>query len=106
MPEKPGGQLQLNPFLRSVHVPLFKQGLLSHSFISEGNMTKNYFQIDVCTLFTKRVVSQVLFRVSLYQDQYKYKIYGSQGPPPIKGRQRVVKLKVKSLTLSDEVGSV
>ena len=45
-------------------VPLFKQGLLSHSFISEENKIKNYLQINTCPLFTKRVVSQVLFRVS------------------------------------------
>ena len=30
----------MNPLLRSVHVPLFKQGMLSHSFISEGNIIK------------------------------------------------------------------
>ena len=33
-PPNPYGQLQLNPLTKSVHVPLFRQGLLSHSFIS------------------------------------------------------------------------
>ena len=61
MPENPGGQLQLNPFLRSVHIPLFKQGLLSHSFISEENMIKNYLQINICPLFTKRVLLKFFF---------------------------------------------
>ena len=37
LPANPGGQLQLKPLILSVQVPLFKQGLLSHSFISETN---------------------------------------------------------------------
>ena len=78
MPENSGGQLLLNPLLGSVHVPLFKQGLLSHSFISEGNMIKDYLQINICALLTKRVISQVLFRFFWDRDQYKCKTYGSQ----------------------------
>ena len=34
-PVNPGGQLQLNSLTPSLHVPLFKQGLLPHSFISK-----------------------------------------------------------------------
>ena len=33
-PPNPCGQLQLNPLTKSVHVPLFRQGMLSRSFIS------------------------------------------------------------------------
>ena len=83
MPENPGGQLQLNPLFRSMHVPLFKQGLLSHSFISEGNMIKDYLQINICALLTKRVISQVLSAFLWDLDQYKCKTYGSQEPRPM-----------------------
>jgi len=34
VPLNPGAQLQLNPFTRSVQVPLFLQGLLAQSSIS------------------------------------------------------------------------
>ena len=37
VPLKPGVQLQLNPFTRSVQVPSFLQGLLAHSSISVSN---------------------------------------------------------------------
>ena len=60
MPESSGGQLLLNPLFGSVHVPLFKQGLLSHSFISEGNMIKDYLQINICALLTKRVIIKLV----------------------------------------------
>ena len=33
-PANPAGQLQLNPLIRSLHVPLLTQGLLLHSFMS------------------------------------------------------------------------
>ena len=33
-PTKPGGQLQVKPHISSLHVPLLRHGLLSHSFIS------------------------------------------------------------------------
>ena len=63
LPENPGGQLQLNSLIRSVQVPLFKQGLLSHSFISERkketnkqttakNKTKTILRKGICNTLT------------------------------------------------------
>ena len=37
LPANPEGQLQLEPLIRSMQVPLFKQVLLSQSFISAGD---------------------------------------------------------------------
>ena len=58
MPENPGEQLQLNALIRSVQVPLFKQGLLSHSFISEGNNNHKY---KLQTTTTKRKKQETTF---------------------------------------------
>ena len=54
LPENPGEQLQLNALIRSVQVPLFKQGLLSHSFISEGNNNHKYKLQTTTTTKEKR----------------------------------------------------
>ena len=42
VPLKPGAQLQLNPFTRSVQVPSFLQGLIAHSSISVSNEKMNW----------------------------------------------------------------
>ena len=50
-PPNPCGQLQLNPLTKSLYVPLFRQGLLSHSFISlykEINFILNPYAYTKC----------------------------------------------------------
>ena len=44
VPLNPGAQLQLNPFTRSVQVPLFSQGWLAQSStsVSRGRLKKIY----------------------------------------------------------------
>ena len=41
MPANPGGQLQLKPLIRSIQVPLFKQVILTQSFISATEIIKD-----------------------------------------------------------------
>ena len=41
LPANPGEQLQLKPLIRSMQVPLFKQVILTQSFISAGERIKD-----------------------------------------------------------------
>ena len=47
MPANPGEQLQLKPLIRSMQVPLFKQGILTQSFISAGERIKDIKKNDM-----------------------------------------------------------
>ena len=47
LPANPGGQLQLKPLIRSMQVPLFKQGILTQSFISAGERIKDIKKNDM-----------------------------------------------------------
>ena len=69
MPENPGEQLQLNALIRSVQVPLFKQGLLSHSFISEGNNNHKY-KLQTTTTTTKKKQETTLTEGSLLHTDF------------------------------------
>ena len=70
MPENPGEQLQLNALFRSVQVPLFKQGLLSHSFISEGNNNHKYKLQTTTTTTTKKKQETTLTEGSLLHTDF------------------------------------
>ena len=69
MPENPGEQLQLNALIRSVQVPLFKQGLPSHSFISEGNNNHKY-KLQTTTTTTKKKQETTLTEGSLLHTDF------------------------------------
>ena len=42
LPLKPGAHAQLRPFIKSVHVPPFRHGLISHSLISIKKNNRSY----------------------------------------------------------------
>lgn len=43
-PDNPWGQVHVNPFTRSLHVPPFLHGKLAHSLISEENYNIHFLE--------------------------------------------------------------